>query len=1331
MSITKFWPTPAQVNACIQPEAEIPPAAVLLAVHRPMEFQFVEGQDHRPVREGYLLERLLDPNVERGTALLTIRGSSGVGKSHAIRWLEAKLRAMPDSESRHIILLPKSTSLKGAIKLILAGLEGSRFDPLKKRLKTSRDHVDLGEAAVRLRTNLEIEINRRIDQAAAAVSSARARGETASEKDRQWQTHKALRDVILHPGLRDRWVGIGDSGEPKGVLAEVAARVLKEGRILDENTRLQFKADDLTFEPEELQDVAGETRRYLQTLGMAGGKHRKDAIDLLNSVIDDAANQLLDLGDTGLKDLFDDIRQELLRQGKELIVLIEDFAVLSGMQGALLDALIKEAIEKGNQVRCTMRTALAVTTGYQLPTTVLTRSTGDFLIEDMPFQDNESALDAMVQLVGRYLNAARIDRPALETAYARHGDEAQSWVPRFEDSIELEDSDRATLDAFGVSQAPDGFFLFPFNRAALRQLATLRLSKTEHGEARFEFKPRNILKLVVRKTLIENGPDFQDGKFPPASYNEADTVNRTPTLAEEFRKLEPDPAKRGRLAALVRFWGDNPTSPRRTDWKLPARIALAFGLHDIGTIYVEPKPPDSPKPPVGAGQSEVSPKPPIKDPKPEKPVPLTPFDTWRATIDDWLTGRLKTLPQDESRQLRQWVAADVLSAISWDLEILPFPVEQCQRRFRDMVFLERAAGKGNTSEEDCSILAVSREDLSTTASADAVGLALQALVRCKLEGSWAFDTDGESYTRWANFILPKRARAVTFLKKEYSSDLLSPAARALYLGTRILNVPGAHSDSPEEYANALFAEVSVTSAPAPAARSANWSVLKSAAAQNRKCLQQFVLRFIGARTSGAGNPHALNFSALLAALGDVQTTLVVSGDQIGTTDEAELKPALEHAKQLRNQLRTALTKQADDFRQRIQHCSQELGASLNKELIKKEMAELVSKCSVVLSMPYDSCEALREAAQAFAASSYQRVEIVSASAPQSSLLAFVGSVDEQSLAIAETFLEEFRKFTTAVESKLRLGAISGGVGQLKSEQVQFQKEVADTAALATISLPDLAPSAAKEETAAPEAKRKSEKTPAPTNPAATCQLLLKCQQLAQDLADYTDREKFKLKAASLRDHRQKFQSAREELQDAMKPWKLLESHKVPGLAKPSPPAAVRTGLPEIFSRITDKPEQMNAGRVMTDCLDELDSFATAYRDRAIAAWGKYKESSLYVGVSLPLVQTFKQIPTFALKAAELERAIVTHDDNLQTIPESDQKWKDCEASYNLCQQRVKKLPLADLHKDVRSFLEQTVAGGAALSSLTQVVQDWIKEHSLEMSFVIRSANSSSQSGRLF
>ena len=64
----------------------------------------------------------------------------------------------------------------------------------------------------------------------------------------------------------------------------------------------------------------------------------------MNQAIDGALAQLLNLSDNRLTDLFIRIREELFAQDKELILLVEDFATLAGIQGSLLDVVIREAI---------------------------------------------------------------------------------------------------------------------------------------------------------------------------------------------------------------------------------------------------------------------------------------------------------------------------------------------------------------------------------------------------------------------------------------------------------------------------------------------------------------------------------------------------------------------------------------------------------------------------------------------------------------------------------------------------------------------------------------------------------------------------------------------------------------------------------------------------------------------------------------------------------------------------------------------------------------------------------------------------------------------------
>lgn len=82
-----------------------------------------------------------------------------------------------------------------------------------------------------------------------------------------------------------------------------------------------------------------------------------------------------------IQEVVDDIRKQLLADGKELVLLIEDLAALSGIQQPLLDIMIAESDEKGVRVRAPIRTAVAVTDGFLAGRqTVLTRAREQWVV---------------------------------------------------------------------------------------------------------------------------------------------------------------------------------------------------------------------------------------------------------------------------------------------------------------------------------------------------------------------------------------------------------------------------------------------------------------------------------------------------------------------------------------------------------------------------------------------------------------------------------------------------------------------------------------------------------------------------------------------------------------------------------------------------------------------------------------------------------------------------------------------------------------------------------------------------------------------------------------
>ena len=86
-------------------------------------------------------------------------------------------------------------------------------------------------------------------------------------------------------------------------------------------------------------------------------------MDVLNASLDIAIPQVVGMSGERLMELMLDVRKSLAAQDVELVLLIEDFAKLQGIDRQLLEALLVRP-NQGDETLCTMRTALACTTGY-------------------------------------------------------------------------------------------------------------------------------------------------------------------------------------------------------------------------------------------------------------------------------------------------------------------------------------------------------------------------------------------------------------------------------------------------------------------------------------------------------------------------------------------------------------------------------------------------------------------------------------------------------------------------------------------------------------------------------------------------------------------------------------------------------------------------------------------------------------------------------------------------------------------------------------------------------------------------------------------------------
>ena len=648
-----YWPRQEDVSACVKTDAEASSEAVSLAVHQPMHFErrVIGGEAGSlpPSDENELLELFLTKNLPDGRVIVPIVGNSGTGKSHVIRWLDAQIRRMEGHERRVVIRIPKGTSLKGVLSILLKDLDGPEYDEYRKELVRAQEELDPEEAAGLLCEMLAHTVAEMGAQARQKLLTNPG-DQSARERDAFCRA-EMLPTLLRNQLLRDQhFVHTSDGRD--GVVTRLVAQLTEERAAgFDDDRQHLFTADDLLFPLAMNREELG--RLELKAIAQLDREERRQvAVRILNEALDDAKQRLLRLDPT-VSDLFNAVREKLLKEKKELVLLVEDFAVLSGIQKQLLQVIIKEAFRDGRQVLCTMRTALAYTTGYMDTATVLTRANVEFRIPDEPGTE-EDIHKRIERLVGAYLNAARCGQKRLEKAYESSqlaGKRSAAWVPVF--AAQLEHDARATLGEFGRST--DGYEYFPFNQFAIRELS--REGCVQSG--RFIYNPRFVIQNVINKVLSHRDL-FEAGQFPTATFGSQ--ARPLPARVVEEVKRRVPASQLDRYLRFLTYWAGFPADLREVA-DLDARVYAAFGLEksillrDLGPAVMPPaRPkPDTPSRPREAASGRES--------REQDSLEVS----WEKLLESWRAG--VSLPQSEANQLRKWVAEALKGHIDWDWEL--------------------------------------------------------------------------------------------------------------------------------------------------------------------------------------------------------------------------------------------------------------------------------------------------------------------------------------------------------------------------------------------------------------------------------------------------------------------------------------------------------------------------------------------------------------------------------------------------------------------------------------------------------------------------------------
>lgn len=745
---------PEHVSDIVNIDADFVPDAVFWAVdtETPLPFRQGEGALVEAVSSTELASRFLDPRFTHYQ--LAIHGPAGVGKSHLIHRLRQHIQGRTDLEILSVRRL--ETNLRAILEKLVERL------PLDRR---SHYRQELDKAAPSL-ASAEVQFATLTDSLARAIQEDLPRDDSGIPHESEAALIGRLPNMLRDPHLRQK-----KFLQPAEVIPELVDRLFsnRSGKRIEE--RVVFARNNLPLLGINVQDCSLEAREAISLFSFDSATRVPWVLAILNRNLDRAIAQAQNFSGARLGDLLSEIRGHLKRQGKELILLFEEFARLQGYDAAMLEALLVQ----GDAELCNVRWAIACTSGRfrELPDTVRSRMNAvvDMETEPAPFE--------LAKFTGRYLNAIRLGRAALDDAFSHEPRELPNACGSCEHSVSCH-------GAFGTTD--EGFGLYPFNQSAIRVMA-----RTSGAETDDRFNPRTFQKAVLRQILTDGADAIRANNFPNKLL--LDKLGG-PTLDafEQGRLQEKAGHQFDRYLALVELWNDR----RLSD--LPDSLLASFGLRPLGGLGAP-------------GETEAGQRAAVQKSTPpairtqQRPAAVPAADPELRQLNQWANGGV--LEERLAQMLRELLFELVDDAIDWDsIGLLPSTFAGKNKAFqvRSIKFVrqETSGGQGGKVRLE---LPLTQDDSAFIRTAQA----LQALLLFRRTRNWeqAKGTEGlAAVLELAESCAAEVVSQISQLRGDQTAwDPIGGAVDLVILGSALAGHLTASSTTDEAIMDAIFKQI--------------------------------------------------------------------------------------------------------------------------------------------------------------------------------------------------------------------------------------------------------------------------------------------------------------------------------------------------------------------------------------------------------------------------------------------------------------------------------------------------------------------------------------------
>ncbi len=584
---------------------------------------------------------------------IIVEGSSGTGKSHFIRWINAKLS---NCETDVVFLIRRDdNTLKGTIKQLL------NVDEIKN-LKNKDTYERLVKAN---KTISDVKFKNQIYYQ--FVSELDSGSNDGNEDILSNLQKKQLLALMTNERFKQRLLG------ENGPIERIFHKIVNNGQT-NNDLVAEFLVSDFTLDT-DFGDLLRSDNADQKARKMAdklipdddGNSIASVVVSYLNSLVDDVIQNCAGIEPGDFQQIFREIRQELKKQGKNLILLIEDVTSFTGVNQALLNALVTGHTGMyENEGLCRLISVVGTTSQYysSFRDNYKDRITVQVTIEDGAIG---SKREDLFDFFAKYLNAMSLPSDVGERWVSDGASEQQFPVDKF---VDYKGFDYVLVHDNKCS-------LYPFTKRSIENLYDfMETQKT----------PRHILREIIEPAI--NDLLFRKEKFLTFATNKnihpskesVDGRIRSVIAAAISDDKERDETTE-RTLALVALYGSNQYQMDANNiYGVNKSIWNEFALIKIGNLLCEGISIDDTQPIDDTPQEEQEQEKPVREKNKE-------YDSFLLNLNSWYTK--KTL-FNNARYIREEINDFVFETLDWQRLGVPFKVAKIAKEStKDLFSFER------------------------------------------------------------------------------------------------------------------------------------------------------------------------------------------------------------------------------------------------------------------------------------------------------------------------------------------------------------------------------------------------------------------------------------------------------------------------------------------------------------------------------------------------------------------------------------------------------------------------------------------------------------------